>query len=156
MHAEIVEHPYSNGIRILLQHQGYPKLTTPTNKSKRSVLLWVGEYRATVLAIRTLLLNDGIDRGTHWGPLRSKGWIELVEPMARQQDPIGSGTKNSAVTENEAAKSTFLPRFIVVFEDEAEARRFVRVWHRREYTFPLQAEVSGVGECPLVHAEFLW
>lgn len=46
-------------------------------------------------------------------------------------------------------------RYIISFMDRAEARRFVRAWHRREC--PLQDEYNeGDEPPPVVNAEIMW
>lgn len=54
-------------------------------------------------------------------------------------------------------KKPKITRWIIAFEDEPEARRFIRVWHRQPYPYSLVQEKAVPGEpASVVHAEFLW
>ena len=100
-----------------------------------------------------MLAKDGQDRGLQWGPLNGKGSIEALDPAPSEAD----GTELPIADEPRKTKKRFLQKWIIVFEDENEARRFVRTWHRMPYPFPLRDESAPYGEPPpLVHAEFLW
>ena len=145
--------PYTGPVQTLVDNLGYPAIISPENKSGRSVLLWVNGYQPTTFGVHTMLAKDGQDRGLQWGPLDGRGSIEALDPVVTEAD----GTHLPTVDGPKKAKKRFLRRWIVAFEDENEARRFVRTWHRVPYPFPLRDESAPYGEPPaLVHVEFLW
>ena len=104
-----------------------------------------------------MLAKDGQDRGLQWGPLNGKGSINLLDPPTEKSgDSSHDAHPGDEDAELKPKKHKF-SRWVIAFEDEMEARRFVRTWHRRPYPFPVAHENSTYGEPPaLVHAEFLW
>ena len=51
------------------------------------------------------------------------------------------------------------PRWIISFEDENEARRFVRTWHQQPWPGRIATDDISYGygdSSPLIQAEFLW
>ncbi|MCJ1394440.1 hypothetical protein MMC18_007421 [Xylographa bjoerkii] len=159
--------PYHANLQRLLEIGGYPQLVQPENRAGRAVLFWVDGYQPSALSIRTMLAKDGQDRGLQWGPLRGNGEIEVLHVHA-EGNGDENGENDMTASDDEPGLSAWRDielkpkrhghqRWIISFEDEAEARRFVRVWHRRPYPFPLQGESPPQGEPhPLVHVEFMW
>ena len=145
--------PYAHNIKRILENKGYPQLVLPSNKAGRAVLFWVNGYQLSTFAIKNFLVKDGQDRGVPWGAITDKGSIEVVEPPQLKQEGLASlGYEQDE--ELKPKRRSFL-RWIIAFENEAEARRFARTWHRRP--FPLPSESRSYGEPPpLVHAEFMW
>ena len=137
----------------MIENLGYPAIVLPENKTSRAVLFWVNGYQPTTYAVKTMLAKDGQDRGLQWGPLDGKGSIAAIDEPPQQEEtedePLGEGETK--------VKKHSLQRWVIAFEDENEARRFIRTWHRMPYPFPLAAESFTYDEPPpLVHAEFLW
>ncbi|MCJ1414150.1 hypothetical protein MMC32_000475 [Xylographa parallela] len=167
MSLRVLIPPYHANLQRLLANEGYPQLVQPENKTGRAVLFWVDGHQPSALSVRTMLSKDGRDRGLQWGPLRGHGEIEVLHVQAEHSggeiggndisDP-GDGHGPSEWRDTELKpKRHGHQRWIISFEDEAEARRFVRVWHRRPYPFPLQEESPSYGEpAPLIHAEYMW
>ncbi|MCJ1431141.1 hypothetical protein MMC27_000492 [Xylographa pallens] len=167
MSLRVLIPPYHANLQRLLENEGYPQLVQPENKTGRAVLFWVDGHQPSALSVKTMLSKDGRDRGLQWGPLRGHGEIEVLHVQAEHSggeiganditDP-GDGHGRSEWRDTELKpKRHGHQRWIISFEDEAEARRFVRVWHRRPYPFPLQEESPSYGEpAPLVHAEYMW
>ncbi|MCJ1357257.1 MAG: hypothetical protein MMC33_007253 [Icmadophila ericetorum] len=145
--------PYAGSIKALLNKGGYNRIVTPQNKSGRSVLFWVEGIRPTMFSVRTMLAKNGQERGLQWGPLRGYGSIEMLE-SSQEVDEVEPESPTETDLKHKRAK---VARWIIAFEDEAEARRFIRVWHRQPYPFALLQEKTPPGQPPsLVHAEFLW
>ncbi|MCJ1281212.1 hypothetical protein MMC26_000530 [Xylographa opegraphella] len=167
MSLRVMVPPYHASLQRLLENEGYLQIVQPGNKAGRAVLFWVEGHQPSALSLRTMLSKDGGDRGLQWGPLRGHGEIEVLHvnadysggEMGRNDmtDP-GDGYSPSESRDTELKpKRHGHQRWIISFEDEAEARRFVRVWHRRPYPVPLQEERPSPGEPePLVHAEYMW
>ena len=164
----VLDTPYKQNVRKVLDYLGYPQIVTPDDKAGRAVLFWVAGYQPSTLSVKTMLAKDGQDRGLQWGPLRGCGSIDVFEVKPGEDDDdeteagfagepdSGRGDKWQR-DEELKPKRNRVQRWIISFEDEAEARRFVRVWHRMPYMFPLQTDIPSRGEeNMLVHAEFLW
>ena len=164
----LLDAPSINTVRTVIDHLGYPQIVTPDDKAGRSVLFWVDGYQPSSLSVKTMLAKDGQDRGLQWGPLRGCGSIEAfaVKPGEEHDEeteaeaagePDNGQWDRWSKTEDLKPKRNWAQRWVISFEDEAEARRFVRVWHRMPYMYPLQTEKPSRGEeNKLVHAEFLW
>ncbi|KAI4140935.1 MAG: hypothetical protein L6R39_005595 [Caloplaca ligustica] len=141
--------PFSNTVKPLIEHQGHPQLTAPTDRTGRSVLFWVDACSPSTRAIRSFIDHDSRDRGLPWAIEGGSGSIERLDlSQASSEDPESTEQVDSEVKRRSAA------RWIVSFVDENEARRFVRAWRRRP--FPSSGESAGGEDTPLVNAEFLW
>jgi hypothetical protein len=149
----LLDPPFSETVKGILYAQGYRAITQPTNKTARSVLLWVSGYRATTSSIHTMLKRDGLDRGLQWSACTRADGIEELNP---QTGGLGARAGN-ADEKRQSPRDPFV-RWVVALADETEARRLVRLWHRRPYTFPEIGErpARGGEPLPLVHAEILW
>lgn len=164
----LMDTPYRQNVRKVLDYLGYPQIVTPDDKAGRSVLFWVNGYQPSTLSVKTMLAKDGQDRGLQWGPLRGCGNIDVFNVKPGEDDdeeaeaeaagePDSGGWDRWQRDVELKPKRSWVQRWVISFEDEAEARRFVRVWHRMPYMFPLQTEFPSVGEeNMLVHAEYLW
>ncbi len=146
MSLKILDSPHTASIQSLLQENGYRQLVEGEAKTGRSVLLWVDGRRLTTNLIRNSVAADGRDRGLAWN--------FSIERVKNHQDTINTGEENEPSNDDGGAELKpwrHAPqRWILSFTDENEARRFVRMWHRKP--FPT-AEEDGLR---LVHAEFLW
>ena len=140
-------HPsYTAGIKQVLEQRGYHPLLEKTNKAGKSVLFSVDGQRWPTSMIRDAVAADGRDRGLEWDIA-----IHRLDTSGTAADSFDYST--STETEELAqlgAPRLALSRWIVSFLNESEARRFIRVWHRRP--FPLAAG----DERALVQAEFIW
>ena len=166
-----LEKPYKSSLSPILRTFGYKPLGEPENMAGRAVLFWVDGYQPSTFSIKTMLAKDGQDRGLQWGPLRGDGAINVlnVDKVEIETDDDEEESANSTQPERAdrrgrrdgydelTPKRRIYQRWVISFEDEAEARRFVRVWHRQPYSFPLETESRSFGDPdPLVHAEFMW
>ncbi|MCJ1476949.1 hypothetical protein MMC13_005618 [Lambiella insularis] len=172
LHLRIVFQPFTAALRLVSEHHGYPQLVDGNDKAGRAVLCWVDGYQPSKFALRDMLSKDGNNRGLQWGPLRGEGDIEVLNVDADAEGGDGEKSEEAAGDHRSGQSRGKIPlardvelkpkrhgrqRFLISFEDENEARRFVRLWHRRPYPFPLQDEAPTYGEPePLVHAEYAW
>lgn len=134
---------YTPGTKAVLQGQGYPQLVDGEDKTGRSVLFRVDGQQVTTPVIRTTIAADGRQRGLAWNFAIEKLDTSQVGP----EDHASSEHDGSAELRPQRHVA---PRWILSFEDENEARRFIRNWHRRIFHL-----ARGNGH-RLVHAEFLW
>ncbi len=134
---------YKPSTKALLQGRGYPQLVDGEDKTGRSVLFRVDGQQITTPVVRSTIAADGRQKGLAWNFS-----IEKLNTAQCSLEDYGSseyGTSAELRPQRHIA-----PRWILSFEDENEARRFIRTWHQT--TFPLAR-----GDGPrLVHAEFLW
>ena len=157
----VLHPPYQHSVLRLLAADGTVPLVHPTNQAGRSVLLWVDGHQPSTYEVGSMIGADGRDRGFRWSPSIGNGTIEQFDGqprlvMPKLKDEGDSPAAEEEVVEEQGNKGIYR-RWLITFEDETEARRFIRVWHRR--AFPLWQ--FGVpwedGEpLPLVHAEFIW
>ena len=150
--------PYSAAVKRVVDQRGYAQLVQPEEKAERSVLFWVNGHQPTTNLVRNVIAQDGRDRGMEWVLLKGRKSVEKVDvpPVPEDADDLNESTSEEAEGGQEPGnvRRTY-PRWIIAFEDEDEARRFVRAWHRRP--FPVSREPSLQDEPPpLVHAEYVW
>lgn len=125
----------------------------------------------TLLQVRQFVKRDGHARGLLWALVGGQDdAIRQLEPEANP-DPGAESESESGdqmTMERQAnledAEQNLLGdylrrtliRWMITFEDENEARRFVRRWHLKPFglLFPERQDKGDVK--PLVHAEFMW
>ena len=94
-------------------------------------------------------------------------WALLDGKMSIQQiDPDSSSKHEEEADELEGVESEGLAlrdyvrrtkiRWIIAFEDENEARRFVRRCHLRPFTSGLNDWEHKGDHAPLMHVEYMW
>lgn len=146
--------PYTHSVKRLLDRGGYDGVVQPHDKTGKAVLLWVEGYQPSTHALKDAIARDGSDRGMSWRVKDGEGSIEkLNPPPAAVEEP--EDLDSVADLELRPRKHAAFARWIITFDDEAEARRFARCWHRRPYPMPSDRIVFGEPP-PLVHTEFLW
>ena len=144
IHIKLLHPPYTASIKQVLEQRGYHPLVEATNKAGTSVLFSVDGQRWPTSIIRDAVAADGRDRGLQWDIAIHR--LDTLESAAASLD-YSTCTETEGLAQLSARR---LSRWIVSFLNESEARRFIRVWHRRP--FPL---ASG-DDRALVHAEFIW
>ena len=148
-----LQQPYTPSIRTMIRANGYTRIISPVDKGGRSVLFWVDGRRPTTQLIKSMLIKDGFNRSLSWGPLNGKGSIELVEsPTKFEEDAENSQSSSDDIKRKEPIFS----RWLIELENENEARRFVRMWHRVPFPFPGLRSSQYEEPEYLIHAEFLW
>lgn len=141
--------PFGATIRRLIKHQGYPELTEPFDRTGRSVLFWIEGHSLTTNAVRSALDEDGRQRGLQWATQVGNRYVERLDlPNSPLDDPDRLEDREPEVRKRSSR------RWIINLDDENEARRFVRSWHRRP--FPLPDDHVRGEKSPIVNAEFLW
>lgn len=153
--------PYKLPILRMLAAKGTVPLTHPTKRSGRAVLLWVDGYQPTTNHIQTMLARDGQDRGMPWSATESAGAIQDFNGQPRRSTAAGEGWPESAPDEEhdeepETSRGGYR-RWLVSFEDETEARRFIRAWHKRPFpVWQFGMDWEDGEPLPLLHTEFMW
>ena len=137
---------YSAGIKQVLDQRGYRPLLGETNKPGRSVLFSVDGQRLPTSVIRDTVAANGRDRGLAWDVS-----IDRLDTSRVAADGFenSTGTKTDGLPELGARRHAQF-RWVMSFSDEHEARRFIRVWHRRPFPSTRGSEPA------MVQAEFLW
>ena len=150
---KIIFPPYSSSMKRLLEQRGYSQITESRDKTSKSVLFWTDGHQATLDEIQQLINQDGRHRGLNW--TLASGNIS-VERLGNSVSNTEESRENFSLQDAGLPQPKSLyPRYVISFSDENEARRFIRLWHRKQ--FPLYGENAAAGEpLPLVHAEFIW
>lgn len=150
--------PYSPAVKKMIDQRGYAQLVSPEEKGGRSVLFWVNGHQPQTNLVRNVIAQDGRDRGMEWALLNGRKSIEKVDVPTIPGDV--EDLEDSSLEEVEGGNEPVngrrpYPRWVITFEDENEARRFVRAWHRRLFSVSRDPSLQDEPP-PLVHAEFLW
>ncbi|KAL8790573.1 MAG: hypothetical protein Q9195_006317 [Heterodermia aff. obscurata] len=158
--------PFSAGTQRLIDRRGYPELTTPKDKAGRCVLFWVEGYVPTMSQVREFIQRDSLARGLAWTLLEGKNSIQQLETNANLdseadgEDRMRMGRQLADSETKEQGFFAYLPRTLrrwtIAFQDENEARRFVRRWHMRPFSGMFTEREHKGDVKPLVHAEFMW
>lgn len=137
---------YTSGTKAILLERGYPQLLKGENKTGRSLLFGVDGQHLTTTMIRNAIAADGRQKGLAWNIS-----VEKLD----NSNSAGGGGEDLVSSEYDGgaelvSQQIIPPRWILVFKDENEARRFMRDWHRRPFSL-----THGSGS-KLVHLDFLW
>lgn len=150
--------PYSAAVKRIIDQRGYAQLVSPKEKAGRAVLFWVNGHQPHTNLVRNVIAQDGRDRGMEWALLDGRKSIEKVDVPTVPGDAEDVEDSSSEALEDgdepENVRRPY-PRWVITFEDENEARRFVRAWHRRPFSVSRDTSLQDEPP-PLVHAEFLW
>ena len=130
--------PYKSQMNRLLEQRGYPQLVYKDGTMKKAVLFWIDGYQPSLYALQHAISRDGRARGLAWA-------------LAEVESPI---EKVLEYVEDSQSPDSASPRWLISFQDENEARRFVRLWHHRP--FPLKYQHMGWADPPLMSVEFVW
>ena len=94
-----------------------------------------------------------------WYPSTSSGAIIQLtgqSPDSSSLEERCEDESNEEKVTGETLKAGY-KRWLVFLRDETEARRFIRIWHKRP--FPLwnfHTSLENGEALPLVHTEFIW
>ncbi|MCJ1441473.1 MAG: hypothetical protein MMC23_001962 [Stictis urceolatum] len=162
--ARIVFPPYQHRLRRLLAAKGYEQITQPVDRTGRAVVVWVEGHVPTAGAVERWLRFDGWQRGVGWSVLSERGRFRKLEVQAGLEDAEEEeeweergGVRLEGVGFERAEGTREVERrWLLTFEDEPEARRFVRAWHKRPWPGEQLRDVSDEREMPIVNVEFLW
>ena len=144
----MVKPPYVAETRSIVQSGGYRQLVQGNYKNGRSVLFWIDGDQLTASMIKTTVAADGRFRGLAWNVSVEK--VEVTQaPLGEVEEQALDTGLNHSITDVEVGRPS-PTRWILTFKDETEARRFIRTWHRKPFTFGKEASRR------IVHTEFLW
>ena len=135
--------PFHASVKHVLNSRGYPQIMDPVEKTNRAVLFWTNWSHLTTYQLKQAIVKDGHSRGAAWA-LDKKGENVQKLDSSNGRDP----SLDTPARDFEAIyRRRVSPRWTISFEDEAEARRFVRSWHCRvmdlDIDEPLDAPVSS-------------
>lgn len=157
--------PLSFGMQRILRYKGYPELTQPRDKTGKAVLFWVEGFIPNTEQILQFIKQDGRDRGMAWALMDGQNSIQQIDPegsgVVDEEEGEEEGAEQQEPTESEAPDfrdhvRRISVRWIIAFENENEARRFVRRWHLRPFTSALDGRDHRGDHAPLIHAEYVW
>ena len=137
---------YSAGTQQVLDQRGYRPLSGVTDKTGRCVLFSVDGRNLPTSEIKLSVAADGRDRGLAWD-------VSIEELNTLTLAANGSEDLTSTEIDEIAglgARRHAPCKWVMLFSNENEARRFIRAWHRRP--FPS----VRCNNQALVQAEFIW
>ncbi|KAI1394106.1 uncharacterized protein F4822DRAFT_387083 [Hypoxylon trugodes] len=125
--------------------------------SRHLVLVTVDGGRISVDTLRQAIEEDGVERNLPWRVTDlENGILPFGKSVLKKHDrtfeqslldQTGQAVGETNVDENREGaevvddkKYRRYPRFIIPFEDAAEAQRFVRGWHRRQFKLRMSIE----------------
>ncbi|KAJ8058647.1 hypothetical protein OCU04_012823 [Sclerotinia nivalis] len=151
----LLQKPYRPAISTLLTTGSPLTLTNSRSQSQAqdTVLftITIPSIGLSSWGLREILDTDGKRRNLHWRFAREGAIIRVGEKINVGSETGYRGENNIG---RQKAYNTSA-RYILSFMDRAEARRFVREWHKRPC--PLQKEYKeGDEPPPIVNAEIMW
>ena len=172
LYLRFLQLPYHRDIQRLLAAHGTPALKQPTDRAGRAVILAVDGHTPSLFEIKDMLLADGNMRGgVHWSPALRTDAIELLagglqssssapfRGVERHDDFDDDDDDDDDEDRNERGEGADASArsWLVTFEDETEARRFVRAWHQRPFPgWERHLERHDLEAWPVVRAEVAW
>ena len=148
LHLKSLPPPFHSSVRHVLNARGYPHIMEPCEKTNRAILFWVEGSHFTTNQLKQAIEKDGRNRGASWKLDDRKDAVQKLGISSSRDTPLedldqedqgGSPQKQS-------------PRWMLTFENEAEARRFVRSWHNRA----IALNSDTVTEVPFANCHLLW
>ncbi|KAF1983643.1 hypothetical protein K402DRAFT_465783 [Aulographum hederae CBS 113979] len=179
-----IQHDPGSALTRLIQNRGYASLLAPDRTAcPGRVLLHIRGEQPTLFALRNYINADGTVRGIPWGlalarfgdaALRQidlsrtvRENLAVVEPGEHDMRGGGAGTGEDGQWDHVAGRGgqesrSFDVRWLICFESDAEAKRFVRAWDRRVVGEELMGEEWRSGTRGRkrggkdVRAEWIW
>ncbi|GME23380.1 hypothetical protein GTA08_BOTSDO05167 [Neofusicoccum parvum] len=154
IYCSIIPTPYPRPIRQLLTAGGYePIISTSTAAaSVTKVLLHFEGAQPSLADIRRTISRDGKDRWLPWqivgGTNSADGIVRLTTHLSRDE-AVGNDIDALVVRK-------VPPRYVISFEDKAEAQRFVRRWNRTSFGWSVNDVYENGEGAPQARAEVLW
>jgi hypothetical protein len=144
VHMRLLKKPLRPVIQRMIAEGGHRSLARRQAKSEDMVLFSLDKGQLPVYELRAILGRDGRERNLQWD-IRS-GDDGIVNLRGEKEDAGKDARKTSGRLSS---------RFIISFNDQQEARRFVRAWHKRP--LPTADERRTRDEIPpIVNAQILW
>ncbi|KAK5161558.1 hypothetical protein LTR04_004191 [Oleoguttula sp. CCFEE 6159] len=154
--------PLTPGVQSVVGLGGYRLLADKTRKPNQEVLLSFEGLQPTAFEIRDAFNKDGRDRGLLWFGNEASAVTKVEAPKkpVNEEEEEGSpewgGDELVKVDQQRHNSNRLLAnRWVIEFKSDAEAKRFVRSWHRRP--FPSRLYTAGTSDTPpTINAELLW
>ncbi|KAI0380036.1 hypothetical protein F5Y04DRAFT_104730 [Hypomontagnella monticulosa] len=145
--------------------------------SKHLVLVAVDGARIAVDTLRQAIEEDGVERNLAWRVTDlENGILPFGKSVLKKHDKAALTLKESLLDQAAGAmgkrdiggegdgkvnaaddkKYRRYPRFIVPFADNAEAHRFVRSWHRRQFKLHMGRDQVSWDETSILNTSVLW
>lgn len=166
LRLNIVHQPYQDSFRSLIAQGGYHPVVSASGKKTPKVLLRIEGYEIGHSAFYKIIFQGGRSRGIPWaisgGPRGLSRLEDLMDKSRIRQtatnpdapaNDLDDGTKGPS---DQAIQKKLYNRWIVDFEDEDEARRFARVWHRKTLPYTKGMDWKDSEQERICNAEFLW
>lgn len=138
----------------VLGNGGPAALARQRTNSEDMVLLSVDWGRISHFDLKVAISRDGKRRNLPWNLIAGDGAIVKVS-SEEQNGEIDEPEDSSFASSSRRRKIRGPARYIISFNDPHEARRFVRVWHRRPFPVNREHKVSNVPP-PIMNVEMFW
>ncbi|KAM0153225.1 hypothetical protein ACHAPG_007191 [Botrytis cinerea] len=156
----ILQKPYRPAMTTLLA-TGAPTTLTQSRSQSHAIdtvlfTLNIPSIGLSSWGLREILEADGKRRNLHWRFAQSGAIVRVGEKIdsATGSEKVEIGYRGENIIGRKKAYNTS-GRYIISFMDRAEARRFVREWHKRPC--PLQKEYKeGDEPPPIANVEIMW
>ena len=120
----------------------------PVEKTNRAVIFWTNGIHLTTHQLKQAIEQDGYTRGMVWALDKKEDNVQKLDSSKYGDSLLESLPRGFEAT----YRQRVLPRWIISFENEAEARRFVRSWHCRV----MPVEVDEASDVPEASCQVLW
>ncbi|KAI9802958.1 MAG: hypothetical protein M1825_002189 [Sarcosagium campestre] len=162
LRIKLLTPPFSRHLQALIARGGYETVSESKPLGKTAVLAVFGDLQPSERAIRDLVVrNEKRNNSRDWETLRDRLTITRLEAPPPQTvlatGVEGDGTAAAAVdaSDKSQARTAGALGWVIGFPREAEARTFIREWHRRP--FPAKdGDGSKDDLAPLMDIQFLW
>ena len=167
---KISKKPHSEAIQRLLDNGGYEQLlryrpAVAGDKPPAGLVLMsiAEEWQPLLAEISEAILKDGQSRGLPWSvfPRSNKQgrWIHELNlrrtPKWRSDRQPEEDIEADEQDPREQWRQRNFRRWVISFENEPEAKRFVAEWHRRDMG-PLLQNKPSPEKVVIINAEFVW
>ena len=148
-------------VEEVVRHDRNPLMRRP-HKRGYEVLLHIVGPQPTIFDVRSAISRDGANRGLPWavcpGPDSGVTQLNLAISLHGELHRRVLDRQGSEDVEDTGGKKDHCRTFhkwVVAFQTDAEAKRFVRAWHKMP--LPSWRQGTEYEEVPsIVHAESLW
>lgn len=154
-----LKQPMSKAMIELLTAGGHSFLTRLQENGEGTVLFSVDAGLIGFIDLRDAIEADGYRRNLHWRLVKEEGIVPMYKQQYGETEDVEAGVEEDKyISGKESYRRP--ARYILSFEDQAEARRFVRNWHRRPFQYydrDRRFQKRMLDEkAPIVNAQIMW
>ncbi|KAF2144953.1 uncharacterized protein K452DRAFT_316093 [Aplosporella prunicola CBS 121167] len=153
LNLHLIPQPYFPHFARFLHRGGYENVAlSPHDKDIGArVLFRLDGAQPSLWDLQRALQHDSRNRGKPWrittAPDGPKGVIKL--DLTSRNEAVGEDGSPTLLRRT-------APRYVINFENKAEAVRFVKDWHRRPFQWDPNGAYENGEDAPIARAELLW